>query len=376
LKNPDHPAQFLGFIGRQYDQGGGAELSFKLLVESFAARGHRIAILAQSWNGPIPPGAVFHPIPAAGRARALRTFAAKAAETGRRLGLDICLTLTRVPGIPFFRAGDGCHLAWLKHRAPYESWLKRRSFHLNPLHRAQLELEAETVSSPDLRLIIANSRMVAEELKFHYGLPESKIKVIYNPVSSGQMTNQSQLQARAEIGRELGLDSKQPIILFLGSGFERKGLAFMIKALPALPLVTLLVAGRGKSAFYERLAAKCAVREKVKFLGLRPDPARLLAAADILALPTIYDPCANVCLEALAAGKPVVTTCNNGAKEMISQGENGFVIKNPADSQSLAHACQQALNLSGPVSAPLNNIRQWFEEMSLALGVGEPPPAD
>jgi UDP-glucose:(heptosyl)LPS alpha-1,3-glucosyltransferase len=360
----------LGFIGRKYDQSGGAELSFKLLAENFAARGHQTVLLAQSWEGSLPAGAVFHPIPAgAGRARALRSFAAKAAQAMRELRLEVCLALTRVPGVPFFRAGDGCHLAWLKHRAPYESWLKRHSFHLNPLHRAQLQLEAATLNAPELRLVIANSHMVKQEIEFYYGLPQDKIAVIYNPVRPSLMTDESKLRARAEIYEELGLKAGQPLILFLGSGFERKGLAFMIKALAALPEAVLLVAGRGQSAFYERLARRCGVFKRVYFLGLRPDPQRLLAAAGLLALPTIYDPCANVCLEALAAGKPVVTTSRNGAKEMIQSGQNGFVIANPADSAALAQACEQALSLPGPVNAALNHTGQWFEEMSRALGV-------
>jgi UDP-glucose:(heptosyl)LPS alpha-1,3-glucosyltransferase len=360
----------LGFIRRKYDQSGGAERSLRLLVESFAASGHEINVVAQSWEGLLPAKAVFHKIANfPGRAGALNAFARAAYAKMRQLELDLCLSLERVPGVPFFRAGDGCHQAWLQRRAPYEGWLKRHSFYLNPLHRAQLDLEAATLTSPELRLVIANSRMVAEEIKLFYGLEEDKIKVIYNPAAERQLTGKDSEEAASAVFRELALPHGRPVLLFLGSGFERKGLAFIIKALSLLPQVFLLVAGQGRIAFYERLAGKCGVSKRVKFLGLRSDVPRLLAAADVLVLPTIYDPCANVCLEALAAGKPVVTTCANGASEIISQGENGFIIKNPADTNCLADACRQALALSGPVRAHISTIEQWFKEMSAAFGL-------
>jgi UDP-glucose:(heptosyl)LPS alpha-1,3-glucosyltransferase len=360
----------LGFIRRKYDQSGGAELSLRLLVESFAANGHGINVLTQSWEGFLPDKAVIHKIASvSGRARALRTFARAAYEKMRQLDLDLCLSLERVPGVPFFRAGDGCHLAWLRRRAPYEGWLKRHSFYLNPLHRAQLDLEAETLTSPALKLVIANSRMVAEEIKQIYGLGEDQVKVIYNPAVKIPITDKDRREARSAIFKELALPYDWPVLLFLGSGFERKGLAFMIRALSLLPQVSLLVAGRGRTAFYERLASKCGVSERAKFLGLRSDADRLLAASDVSVLPTIYDPCANVCLEALAAGKPVVTTSANGASEMISQGENGFIIEDPADINCLADACRQALALSGPVNAPLQTVEQWFRELNAALGL-------
>jgi UDP-glucose:(heptosyl)LPS alpha-1,3-glucosyltransferase len=61
-------------------------------------------------------------------------------------------------------------------------------------------------------------------------------------------------------------------------------------------------------------------------------------AATVLALPTLYDPCSNVVLEALACGTPAVTTAANGAAEFITPGENGVILMRPDDVAGLGDA--------------------------------------
>jgi len=100
----------------------------------------------------------------------------------------------------------------------------------------------------------------------------------------------------------------------------------------------LWVVGKGREAPYRRLAAQLGVAARVKFWGPVPETAPFYQAATVLALPTIYDPCSNVVLEALACGTPVVTTGANGAAEFITPGENGAVISEPDDIFGLAEA--------------------------------------
>ena len=360
----------IGLIRRKYDQSGGAELSLRLLADGFLKNNHQVAVMAQSWQGPAPAGMEFYRIDARrGRVGGLYSFARNAFLQMQGLQLDTCLSLERVPGVSFFRAGDGCHMAWLERRARYEKWYKRHTFMLNPLHRAQLCLEKETMLHPDMKIIIANSHMVAEEVKKYYGLDDAKIRVVYNPVDEKRLLALSDSDAGQSLREELALDGSARVLLFLGSGFARKGLAFIIRALRFMPGVVLLVAGYGRSGAYERLARKEAVNGRVKFLGLRSDVERLLAACQALVLPTIYDPCANVCLEALAAGKPVVTTYSNGACELVENGVNGFLLAMPEDARELAQACLKALDLPGPVSAELNSKENWLLQISRAIGV-------
>ena len=83
--------------------------------------------------------------------------------------------------------------------------------------------------------------------------------------------------------------------------------------------------------------------QRVRFLGPQPAVERFYAAGRVLALPTVYDPCSNVVLEALAGGLPVVTTAANGASEFIRPGDNGAILARPDDCQDLAAALDEYL---------------------------------
>jgi UDP-glucose:(heptosyl)LPS alpha-1,3-glucosyltransferase len=61
------------------------------------------------------------------------------------------------------------------------------------------------------------------------------------------------------------------------------------------------------------------------------------AAADVFLLPTLYDPFANVTLEALAAGLPVITSAQNGAAEIIENESNGFILPRADDTNLIVH---------------------------------------
>src|SRR5207244_10475635 len=118
-------------------------------------------------------------------------------------------------------------------------------------------------------------------------------------------------------------------VLFLGSGWERKGLRFAVAAIEKQRM-RLLVAGRGNTRKYRS--------SRVTFLGEIENVRLPLAAADIFILPTIYDPFSNASLEAMAAGLPVITTRANGCSEIIELKVHGSVVDRPDDVNALSDA--------------------------------------
>jgi len=138
------------------------------------------------------------------------------------------------------------------------------------------------------------------------------------------------------------LSAKEALVwLFAGSGFERKGLD---TALRALALSTqsntqLWIAGADRPARWQRVARSLGVEARVRFLGFRRDMRTLYAAADALLLPTRYDACANSCLEAAAAGIPVLTSTANGAAELFTDTE--LAIHDSDDANGFAHALDE-----------------------------------
>ncbi|HEX8916671.1 MAG TPA: glycosyltransferase family 4 protein [Humisphaera sp.] len=123
-------------------------------------------------------------------------------------------------------------------------------------------------------------------------------------------------------------------LLFVGHEFERKGLEFVIRAMPELPDgVTLQVVGGGphEIAAAERLAASLGVGRRTDFLGKRDDVPSLLAAADVLVLPSRYESWGLVTLEAMASGVIPVCTPTGCVPEVVADGVNGYVVRREPD---------------------------------------------
>jgi UDP-glucose:(heptosyl)LPS alpha-1,3-glucosyltransferase len=134
--------------------------------------------------------------------------------------------------------------------------------------------------------------------------------------------------ARAQL--RIGVD--EIAVLFLGSGWERKGLRYAVAAIENVrdQQMRLLVVGHGKTRKYRS--------SRVTFLGEIEDVRLPLAAGDIFILPTVYDPFSNASLEAMAAGLPVITTRANGCNEIIEPKVHGSVVDRPDDVKALTDA--------------------------------------
>ena len=214
---------------------------------------------------------------------------------------------------------------------------------LNGKHRDLLRLEDALLAKGGAGRVIANSRMVAEEITRIYGYPSSKIDIVANGVPV--MAFRPNAEQRSTERAALGLNDDDVALLFVGSGWERKGLRFAIDAIEASgdSRMRLLVAGRGNQRKYK---SRCA-----HFLGVVRDLPPLYAAADIFILPTLYDPFSNASLEALAAGLPVITTRANGLSEVIEDGVHGTVVEDSRDVSALVDAIHTWSNPESRVGA-------------------------
>jgi len=134
----------------------------------------------------------------------------------------------------------------------------------------------------------------------------------------------------------------RPYVLGLGRLEAQKGFDLLIEALarPAAPALDLVLAGDGAARpQLEELARARALAARVRFLGAtdRPTTLALLRSAVAVACPSRFEGLPLVCLEALAAGRPVVATAVNGIPEVIREGETGFLVP-PEDPAALAAA--------------------------------------
>jgi UDP-glucose:(heptosyl)LPS alpha-1,3-glucosyltransferase len=228
-----------------------------------------------------------------------------------------------------YRAGEGCHRAYLDAMGPGE---RGRALY----HRLLLALERRVFRRTPH--IVAISRRGAEEITRLYSVPETRLSVIYNGVDLDRYHPDNRGRFRAAARAEVGVPAETWLALFVGSGFERKGLATALEGLAKTgdPSGRLLVIGRGDTRPYDALAERLGIAARVTWLGPRPDIERWYAAADVLVLPTRYEPFGNVHLEALASGLPVVTTSQAGGAEVVNPA-CGAVVE-PRDPAALATA--------------------------------------
>jgi UDP-glucose:(heptosyl)LPS alpha-1,3-glucosyltransferase len=141
------------------------------------------------------------------------------------------------------------------------------------------------------------------------------------------------------VRQQLGIPAQEKVIVHVGSGFERKGVRFLLAALArARSRPWAIVAGRDKRlARYAALASRLGIADRVRFLGGVSDVRTCYAAGDAFALATLYDPQPNAALEAMACGLPVVTTRKCGAAELLAEGASGFV-RDALDVDGIAEA--------------------------------------
>lgn len=244
------------------------------------------------------------------------------------------------------RLGGGCHKAWLRRRCEEVSSLRCLSFRLNPFHRKMIEIERRAILSDKLKRIFCNSNLVRNEIIHYYPQAENKMTVIHNGVEWDEFSDAFNKAAsvKQQILKNLGLKSDKHYFLFVGSGYERKGLRKAIKALRLLPyFADLIVAGKDKNEKkYKSLAKKSGLGERVHFFGAQRNVLPFFQAADSFILPTIYDPFSNASLEALAMGLYTVTSKANGCSEVITNGA-GHIIEDLHDISSIAEAMNSAL---------------------------------
>ena len=326
-------------IRYKYVNYGGAEGFVDQYTNQLANSGHEVHIFAHQWETGNHPHLHVHPVPAwtfTSLIRAL-SFSWFANREVRKINFDIIQSHERIRNQDIYRAGDGCHMEWLEQRKKFLSPTKRFFLALNPFHRLILAMEKGLFEKGWCRKIIAISEMVKKDIQKHYCVSDDKIEVVYNGVSLDRFHPENKKRYRSIIRETLGVPEDCVLILFVGSGFERKGLKFLMQSLKILSSDNwhLLLMGKGDWSRYLSFASK-ENQKKIHCLEPVDDLEKYYSAADIFVLPSIYEPFGNANLEALASGLPIVTSAHSGAAEILEHGENGMVVENPADPKEIA----------------------------------------
>lgn len=304
---------------------GGLEKTAKRIADAFLAKGGNVTVLSRpvKWPSFLQIG----------------RFDNFVQEWLKTHPTDIVFGMDRNRFQTHIRAGNGCHIAYLKSRILAEGYLKYYSCLLNPMHRKILKLEKEAFENPALKILFVNSQMVKNEILHHYNIAPDKVRVVHNGVEWDEM----------EEAFNAWPEKKAPdtfTFLFIGNGYLRKGLKPLLQALALLNQknVNLLVVGKDKNlSSYQKLADQLGLTSKVQFFGPQSDIYSFYQRADALVIPSFYDPFANVTVEALAMGLRVVSSTSNGGAEILTP-ETGFIIKDLHSIHSIRDSLLEAIS--------------------------------
>ena len=276
---------------------------------------------------------------------------------------NIVFGMDRTRSQTHLRLGSGIHRAFLQTRHYTDSFFKQIVTPLNPLHRLILSIEKQSLENPKLRCLFTNSHMVKQEVLSYYKVDPSKIHVIHNGVEWYELQKEfdTWVERKPTIASNIHLDPTTYHFLFIGNGYQRKGLDVLLQALALLGKEDfhLSVLGKEKKlSTYIDKTKKLGLAKKVSFYGQRSDVRKFYQLCDCLVIPSFYDPFANVTVEALAMGLFVISSKSNGGHEVLTPS-NGLILDTLLDPTCLASALKKAL------STP----KTWVNSQSLRSSV-------
>lgn len=335
----------IAIIKRSLSPFGGLEKYTRRLSEYFLTTGHEVTFITSSSENLDPTYQYsfaddhsFFPH------QKLNKFNRNSLLAANKNHYDCIFSMDRTSFHTHIRAGNGCHRAFLEMRKKQEPTWKKTSFLINPLHRSILNVEKQAFESSITKCIFVNSVMVKKEIQNYYNVPNEKIEVVHNGVEFHEIQSyfDAHDQIKSEIMTRLKIPSSRQYFLFIGNDYKRKGLVQALQALALYPADwELIVIGKDKNQkyFYE-FAKSLGIARHVHFMGYQKETSKFYQLADVVLIPSLYDPFANVTVEALAHGCKIITSKTNGGSEIITP-INGVVIEDLFDPDSFSEAIKQ-----------------------------------
>lgn len=261
----------------------------------------------------------------------------------------------------------------IKLHTPHSKFVAERFHNVLPSFDNQIICLLERVTMLGADLMCSPSFDLAKFVAGDLNIAVEDIAMARNPINTEWFSP----DGKRAITKDAATPETESIILFVGRLEERKGISYLIKALPEIvrhvPQVRLVVVGADTnngadggsvlSELQQELAA-AGLAGKVTFVPHVPlsEVANYYRSADVCVVPSLYENAPYTCIEAMSCGKAVVVTDAGGTREYVEHGVSGLVV--PArDSQALAKAVVTLLSDA--------DLRQQFGERARQYIVAE-----
>jgi UDP-glucose:(heptosyl)LPS alpha-1,3-glucosyltransferase len=324
---------------------GGAERYTFDLAQALGERGVDVSLVASSF-GSKPAGLKVVQLDRRGLTRLgqyrrfLRSLDAHLAETQ----YDIVHAMLPVHRCDVYHphagvAAEAIVSGHRKHSGGLTQGVAAVSNRLNVKRRAFANVERALLTAPKPPIVLCLSEYVKGTVRAHYALAEDRLATLFNAVDLAKFDPGKRPECRSVIRTRFGIAPGRTVGLMIAQDFARKGLEPALRALVRVAeRPVLVVVGKEDPSAYRRMAEEMGIAGDVVFAGPTTDPYAFYTAADFFILPTRHDPCSLVVLESLAMGLPVISTKQNGACEIMTPGEQGFVLDSADEGEALVAA--------------------------------------
>ena len=316
----------LAVVRRNYNPYGGAERFLESLRTQLMERGISVSVIAETWKTVDYESDSVVKIKARGffRSTRFRSFSQNAQTSLTNQKFDLIQSHERLTGVDIYRLGDGIHAAWLERCARVSGSARTLLRKFDSYNRAVIMTESQMAMDDRLHFV-ATSKLVLEELKSFYNVPEDRIFTIPNGVDVKRFSPATSDQ-KTKAREALGIPQSALVVGFVGSDFTRKGLWPLARAIAMSRDLHLVVAGRDSSSEkLNRLISDAGVKSSIRYLGPVDNVLSLLWASDVFALPSLYEPSSNAILEAMACGLPIVCTESVGNANIVREQNCGYI---------------------------------------------------
>jgi UDP-glucose:(heptosyl)LPS alpha-1,3-glucosyltransferase len=329
----------IALVHKRLDLNGGTERDLFKTAEGLRDLGHEVHLFCSEFGVSSPAGVRVHRVPVLPLGRTLRlwTFAWSAPRLIDGAGCEVIVGFGRLLHQDVLRSGGGTHRGFLE-RLAAQGGLRRRLWqNLSVYHQSLLQIEKRQFQTNGCAKIIAVSEEVKADILRHYPIPADKITVVHNGVDPERFNPKRRALSHESIRRQWNIPPDAPVVLFVGSGFRRKGLDRLLSIWhsPRLGAAFLVVVGDDARFDRYQSRAKGIAPERILFTGRRDDVEDCYAAADVVALPSLQEAFGNVVLEALASGLPVLVSRDAGAAELLRGRLTRGIVNRPDDAKEL-----------------------------------------
>ncbi len=332
----------LGLIYHQFIPRGGLEGYLMEFTTRLCAAGHEVHIVAAEASDALVKGvgATLHRVPLVKGSSMLRLwqFNRVAGRLAGELPVDVTVGFGRTTTHDLHRAGGGCHRVYSELLPPWKRW--------HPKNLLELQLEKELYTAGRTKLFVVNSAQVAKQLHAAYGTDEGSFRVIHTAVDTTRFKPlEDRATVRAKVCAQLKTDPARPAFLFVSLSHRRKGLDVLLDTWSEVD-ADLWIVGQNLDLSQRLKIKRHNLLSKVRIIGAQSQVHALYASADWFIHPTLYDACANTVLQSMACGLPGLISVNDGAIDLVREGENGWLLSHPRDPVAVLTVVRNALATS------------------------------